>query len=357
MVESIMPELTRGLWHDFNFYAYLYNYLLPPGNITHQQYVLPDLLPVPPGTKWDPELKSLSLDLYRPNLVVNQNITKYLDIASEYFGSICDKKIGVHLSGGLDSGIIMSTLNALKIPFVGIGLKGETYEFRTERIVQEYYSSIAKESNLISLEKYPFFNDFEHVPISHYPPENIKSIASTRALVREFKKYGCDVVLSGQGGDSVFVDAVSDISTISFNIGNEFINDYETLMIYQNHGLEIKSFYEYKPFIDFFSSIRVGQKEDPLKLFIRQFFKRILPRELSDFNYVGDYFGYSKYGLENSLPEIIQLIDNAYFITENKFFDPSFFNNLEVMELEYSMYLKISGIISAAVWAQKMNSL
>ena len=58
MVESIMPELTRGVWRDFNFDAYLSNYLLPPGNITHQQYVLPDLLPVPPGTKWDPELKS-----------------------------------------------------------------------------------------------------------------------------------------------------------------------------------------------------------------------------------------------------------------------------------------------------------
>lgn len=352
-----MPELTRGLWRNFNFDAYLSNYLLPPSNITHQQYVLPDLLPVPPGTKWDSEFKSLSLDLYRPNRVANQNIIKYLDIASEYFGSMCDKKIGVHLSGGLDSGIIMSTLNALQIPFVGIGLKGETYEFRTERIVQEYYSSIATESNLISLEKYPFFSDFDNVPISHYPPENIKSILSTRALASEFKKYGCDIVLSGQGGDSVFVDAISDISAISFNIGNEFINDYETLTIYQNHGLEIKSFYEYKPFIDFFSSIRVGQKEDPLKLFVRQFFKEILPRELSDFNYVGDYFGYSKYGLENSLPEIIQLINSAYLITENKFFDSSIFSDLEVMELEYPMYLKMSGIISAAVWVKKMNSL
>lgn len=352
-----MPELTSGLWHMFNFNTYLLNYLLPPSQIANQKYVFTDLLPIPPGTKWDSELKSLTLDLYRPNLVEDQDITKYLEISSKYFEAKCDKKIGVHLSGGLDAGLIMSTLHALKIPFVGIGLKGETYEFRTERIVQDYYSSIAAESKLISLEKFPFFNDFEYVPISHYPPENIKSISSARALAHEFKKYGCDIVLSGQGGDSVFVDAVNDISTISFNIGNEFVNDNETLEIYKEYGLELESYYEYKPFIDFFSSIRVGQKEDPLKLFVRHFFKEILPHELSDFYYVGDFFGYSKFGLEKSLPEIIHIIEDAYTITSDKFFDTSIFNNLEIMELEYPMYLRISGIISAAVWVRQMNRL
>ncbi len=352
-----MLDLTEGLWRKFDFENYLTNYLLPPGKLTLQRPVLPDFIPIPPGTKWDDELKSIVLKLYRPRWIERHDVTQYLEIASKYFDSLAAKKIGVHLSGGLDSGLIMSTLHALGIPFVGIGLKGETYEFRTERTIQEYYSSMAEDSKLISLEDYPFFNDFKNVPLSHYPPENIKSISSSRVLAQEFKNYGCDIVLSGQGGDSVFVDAISDFSKTSFNIGNEFVNDYETLTIYKEAKLKLISFYEYHPFIDFFSSIRIGQKEDPLKLFVRQFFKEILPWELSDFSYVGDYFGYSKYGLEKSLPMIIKLIKNVRAITNDSFFDPSILSNLEILGLEYQSYLRISGIISAAVWVQNINSL
>ena len=232
-----------------------------------------------------------------------------------------------------------------------------TYEFRNERTIQEYFLERCYEGKLLNLEDYLFFGDFYNVPLSSYPPENIKSIASARAMAQEFKKLGCDVILSGQGGDTVFVDDLRIKSNIKFNINNEFKNDWETLHIYEEYGLKLLSFYEYSPLIDFFTSIRIGEKEDPLKIFARRYFQPILPPLLSDYCYVSDFFGYSKYGLEKSKEEARKVMEEAFQLSQNNFFNQPEFSDIDVLGFEYKDYIRYCGTLSAAVWVRNLNTL
>lgn len=353
--ENIWDEIKDDGWKNFNFESYLYNYCLPPQSLHKQKHILNNILPVPEGTRYNQRTNNLEIEYYIPSFIKDTSISKYLQLTSDFLESLGAKKIGVHLSGGFDSSLIIATLTKLNIPIALIGLQGMTYEFRNERTVQRYFLERSIEGKLLNLEEYLFYNDFYNVPLSSYPAENIKSIASARAMAQEFKKLGCDVILSGQGGDSVFVEDMRNKSNIKFNICNEFKNDWETSSIYREYGLKLLSFYEYRPLIDYFVSIRMGEKEDPLKIFARKYFKSALPPILSEYCYVSDYFGYSKYGLHSAKKECQMVMDEAFELTHNHLFYQPDISNIDILGFEYNQYIRLCGILSAAIWVRDLN--
>ena len=349
----IWNELENGMWKDFLIDNYLKNDAL--GDVDQNKWlpIFPNYKVINAGFKWDASTQQINADLYRPKSV-NASLDSFLQAAENYFKKFEGKRIGVHLSGGLDSSLIISLLNYFKIPFVAIGLCSHRFEFRTEKRIQEIMAGYANDALLLDMDDYPFFSNLESKPKHQIPDANIKMIDASMRLAEEFAKRGCNVVFSGQGGDTLLVDSMADLKYFAgYNIGNEFTMPYEQDCVYQPIGIELHSFFSCKEIIDQITSLRVNEGDDSLKIWARKFFKDFLPRELSEFTYCADFFGHSMDGLNKSKPTFKLLFEEAYDYFKHPLFEPKGIKKIldtDLLALEYSTYCEFCAKLSIAVW-------
>lgn len=349
----IWTELENGMWKDFLIDNHLKNDTL--GDVDQNKWltIFPNYKVINPGFKWDASNGQIVADLYNPKSV-HATLDSFLNAAENYFKKFEGKKIGVHLSGGLDSSLIISLLKYFNIPFVAIGLCSHRFEFRTEKRVQEIMAGYANDALLLDMDDYPFFSNLESKPKHQIPDANIKMIDASMKLAEEFAKRGCNVVFSGQGGDTLLVDSMADLKDFAgYNIGNEFAMPYEQDCVYQPIGIELHSFFSCKEIIDQITSLRVNEKDDSLKIWARKFFKDFLPRELSEFTYCADFFGHSMDGLNKSKPTFKLLFEEAYDYFKHPLFEPKGIKKIldtDLLALEYSTYCEFCAKLSIAVW-------
>lgn len=350
--DNIWPQLKNGLWKEYDIKVGIENDCLPMRDINQQHPVFPHIQQIIPGTKWSKTNRCLDKDLFFPSHL-DSSFMSLMAWSDEYFNTLGANRIGVHLSGGLDSSIIICLLHALKIPFVPIGLRSNTFEFRTERHIQDLLLSYGEDGEIIDLEEYPFYSNLEHIPPHQIPMPAIKSNASTEALVKAFKKKKCDIVFTGQGGDTLFVDKITKLSDVSYNIGAEFDSPYDRELYYNPEGISLVSFYSLPYIINALTTAAIGRTFDPYKLWARTWFKSILPKELSDYHYCADFFGLSLGCLEHAKPTIRLLFEEAYDLTFNSIFSPKYTNDFlsqDIFSFEHSEYTCFCSIISTAVW-------
>ena len=353
---DIWTELQAGLWKQYLINNRLYNDSIGELSLAEWKPVFPSLYPIYPGIKWDKTLESYIEERYSPNYDFSINLDSFFSIAEDFFSKYTDKKIGVHLSGGLDSSLIICLLHHFGIPCTLIGFTSERFEFRTEQAIQYKLMEYGEYSELINLEQYPFYSKLASTPKHQIPDSYIKQNEASKALARAFAKEGVDVVFTGQGGDSLFTDAIEPKST-SFNIGNEFIFPWEHDLIYSPIGIELVSFFSDKKVIDAICSMRVGQKKDPQKWWVRNTFRKILPIELAEYAYFADFFGLSMSGLEAAKPEIHLLCEEAYDLMQHQIFHPNSVKEIlstDIFSLEHDTYCALCTKISIAVWLHSL---
>lgn len=350
--ETIFHELKNGLWKQYNINNHIRN-SLTPANQPHK--ILPifnDYIVVPPGVILDEEKKVLKEDLYTASFGEMDKV-KLLNLFQSYFSQFANKKIAVHLSGGLDSSIIIGLLNHFGIPFYLVGLESNRFEFRTEQAVQHKLAPMGKKTILLEMDKYPSFSNLSNRQLSAIPDDNIKQVEGSKAVARACSDLA-DVVFTGQGGDTLFVDLIPNLpNSWKCNISNEFIPYFEVEHLYPNEGIELISPFAEKSIINAICSLRIGLGYDPLKKWARSFFKEFLPRELSDYTYSADFFGTSLSGLEMAKEEIITLFETAYSITNHTIFSKNEINTFlkqDVFDFEYQDYISYCNRISLAVW-------
>ncbi len=348
--QNIWNELNNGLWENFNIENYLLNSKIPANQPHKANNLFDDYIVVNSGTYYDTQTKELKEDLYYPTFVETDKKHLY-KVFEEYFSQFSDKKIAVHLSGGLDSSILIALLHHFNIPFYLVGFTCHRFEFRTEKKIQEILAPLGQETVLIDLDDYPSFTNLSKKDVSQIPDANIKQVDASREIAKNCSKLGADIVFTGQGGDTVFVDEMN--KGYACNIGSEFIFLYETEVLYPNLDLKLVSPYADKQIIDVLYSLRFGQKEDCLKKWTRHFFRDILPRELVEYTYCADFFGISMSGLEKAKPEIEELFRTAFEITRNKIFSPQAtkdFLAIDVFDFEYQNYIDFCDKVSLATW-------
>lgn len=349
----IWDELENGMWKDFLIDNHLKNDAL--GDVDQNKWlpIFPNYKVINAGFKWDASTQQIIADLYRPKSV-NASLDSFLQAAENYFKKFEGKRIGVHLSGGLDSSLIISLLNYFKIPFIAIGFCSHRFEFRTEKRVQEIMAGYANDALLLDMDDYPFFSNLENKPKHQIPDANIKMIDASMKLAEEFAKRGCNVVFSGQGGDTLLAESMIELEDFAgYNIGNEFAMPCEQDYVYQPIGIELHSFFSCKEIIDQITSLRVNEGDDPLKIWARMFFKDFLPRELSEFTYCADFFGHSMDGLNKSKPTFKLLFEEAYDYFKHPLFEPKGIKKIldtDLLALEYSTYCEFCAKLSIAVW-------
>lgn len=355
---DIWNELCGGLWKKYNIDNRIANDALGEMRQTEWEPVLPGIIPQMPGFVYDPKTKRMNELCYQPHVISNPSREAFMSTAEAFFRRFEGERIGVHLSGGLDSSLIMCLLHYFGISFCAVGLASQRYEFRTERRIQDIIGAYAKESELLDIEEYPFYGNLDKMPKHQIPDSNIKMNDADGAVAETLKRMGCTVVLTGQGGDTLLADAITqETYKKGFNIRNEFCFPWEEDFLYAPKGLRLISFFSDETIIDHLVALRFGHKEDPLKLWARHYFADLLPRELSEFCFCGDFNGHSKTGLEDAKPTIKLLFEEAYETFQHPLFSPESTRNFvetNVFTFDYKEYCDYCTKISIAAWLHSL---
>lgn len=357
--QDIWKELQEGMWRDFDINAFLENEKQYAIHVEHKdqirnQLVFPHFAVIEPGHEWNSEKQDSEI-VYSPVTLVNGcSRSSLMSAVEEYFSKFSGEKVGVHLSGGLDSSIIMAWLRELGIPFVAIGFTCNRWEFRTERRVQEVMADYASHAELIDIDEHPFYSHIENCPKCQTPyGVAFKDFDISQIIVKRYRDLGVTTVFSGQGGDSLFVESVGKESTLKLAIGDEFEVSGENDMYYAPAGIKLVTPFSDMGIIQQIASLRVGEQEDVPKWWARNYFKDILPRELSQYCYVADMFGLSLSGLEMAKPVTKKLFEEAYVLTNNHYFSPietKRFLESNVFEMEFQAYIDYGARLSVAAW-------
>lgn len=349
---NIWAELQNGLLSDFSVENFLWNNRLASSAIEKSKPLFKDMQQLTAGTYWDGEERCVKQQLYAPKSTKGL-LSNLIETTARLIEGLGCHRIGVHLSGGFDSTLIMALLKELHIPFVPIGLKSTTFEFRTEAHIQEIVVEWGQNGKLIDIEEYPHFSGLDCIPAHQIPDADIKSVSAANAMAESFMEQGCDIVFSGLGGDSLFVDNMVNPESARFNIGNEFINPTEDDRVYAPRGIKLVSFFAQPEIIDVICSARKGQREDPLKWWARSWAQSLLPKELTEKSFYADFFGLSMWGLEQAKPTIRKLMEETYEISRLPAFSLQAiaeFLSQDVYSFEYEDYIDFCGLISVATW-------
>ena len=356
-LDNIWDYLNTDGWKNIHPENFEYNTLIGVLKRKEAKPVVADFLPIDKGMKWLDKEKKVLDPTYLPE-IFEAGMDSFLTAARDFFNNYKDKKIGVQLSGGLDSSLIIGLLKHFQIPFYLVGLTTQRYEFRTEVYVQQILSKWAIESILIDYEKHLPLSNLNEAPIHQYPDLIVNNYSSNKAMALECKRMGVEILLTGDGGDNVFGEPIPSDPKQCTWIPQSFGDTWLAENVYSPFGVDIIPFYEYEGVLDAIYNLRIGQGADSLKLWARQFFKEYLPQELVNFNYCADFWGLYISGLQKAIPQIEKLFKKAFELTQNHYFSKESINDLLIQDLlsaKKEIYQKIEARIALAVWINSLN--
>lgn len=356
-LDSIWPQLCNGLWRSFRVDDFLFKtppiecFTFEPDAFEY----FPNIIALPAGYIWDDSTKKIKQDLYTPR-TVDASEANLLAAIEQYLLQFRDKKVGVHLSGGLDSSIIIGLLDYFGIDFIPIGYTSQRFEARTERTIQHILAEKYPNSILLDLDDYTEFEDIDKPLKTQIPTHGIRFGASHKLMPRLFKENGVQTVFTGQGADSLLGDAIPSDSLTPFNIPALFEMTEQEYYLYRPYGLRLEPFFADHRIIDQISNLRRGKGQDGRKLWARNFFKKFIPQELVDYHYVGDFFGHTISGLIESKDKIRELFSQTYAITSNELFNPKVVDDVDVLSFDIANYGLWCSKISYGLWLTSLFS-
>jgi hypothetical protein len=349
---DIWDQLEQGLWRYIIPENYEYNVKQGMLNRTSWRPELKDILPIYPGMKWCDQQKQ-RVDPYFVPIEQESCLKDFLIAAESFFEPYLEKKIGVQLSGGLDSSIIIGLLKYFGIPFSLVGMFSTSYAFRTERHIQQILAECGNTSILINYEDHLPFSELQLVPKFQYPDNLCLNFSADNAMALECENLGIDVLFTGNGGDNVFAEKVPAIPDQCTWRPQVFIDSWLNDIVYAPRSVQLKPFYADKQIMNTIFNLRKGQQEDNLKVWARQFFKDFLPDELVNYTYCADFWGLYIDGLHGSISKVRDLCNSAYELTENSYFSNKSVSELlnqDLLNANKSMYQEIESRLSLAVW-------
>jgi hypothetical protein len=352
VIPLIWPFLEQGLWKQADPAAFEENTVLGVLKRGAWKPVIKDFIPFYEGMRWDIASKSAYDPTYIPR-IAKTDWDSVISAASNFFKKYEDKRIGVQLSGGLDSSIIIGLLSYLNIPFSLVGMTTKRYEFRTERYIQELLFPLTKEAILLDYDAHLPLSQLFEVPIHQHPDLLSINYSSENAMATACEQLGVEVLLTGDGGDNLFAEALPDDPNLCPWIPQVFSDPWPAEYVYAPRGVELVPFFADEGFMDAIYNLRRGQAEDNSKWWARKFFERILPSELVKYDYCADFWGLYISGMQAAIPTIKSLFDEVYLLTGNSLFSPKSTEALfsqDLLDAKKEMYQRIEARAAFAVW-------
>lgn len=352
VLPDIKKELTGELLREINPVQFEENTIIGLLNRQNWKPVVGEFLPLYSGMSYDPVEKTVRDPFYVPNIVDPEidTLFKAVEAILERYQA---KSVGVHLSGGFDSSLIIGILHYLQIPVTLIGMTTDRYEFRTERHVQnlliERYASAA---HLFDYEDFLPNSGLGLIPPSQHPDMECGD-KSDMAIAKKCQEMGVDLVFSGEGGDILFGDRIpKSPSAWTFKIQ---ILEQNTLseMVYAPHNVRLLSLFSDPAVADYFYTIRRGQEADPTKVWARRQFREFIPDELAQYTYCSDFWGLYIDGFNDAVSTITKLHDDAFEITRHPYFKRDNLDELLKQDLyrcDQRLYQRLESRVTLASW-------
>lgn len=313
--ENDAIEIARCFKNDsyYNFLSNGTNTLRRPGVYKY----FSGLAAVPPGAIVDAENTHYEITSQIKNYKVNysKSISELLKEIQIILKEFNNKTIGVELSGGLDSSLIIETLLKFGIEPILIGFSSEKFEFRTERIIQNIYEKRVKESIILKYENCFAFDNLKETPKHPIPVTESHFFNRHLIVANKAQELKIDILLSGEAGDQLlsFPNEIinNSLLPIEFSywcLAEQWSNQY----VFQKSGVNYLSGMALGALPSLIMSLRGLQPWDPMKLWARKKFKECLPKELSEFAYTAFHNGWVADGLNNAADTIEEISENAF---------------------------------------------
>jgi len=286
--------------------------------------VFKNIYPIPPRSKWQYDGISFKCN---QSLEVNKSNYNLFELIQKFIQPLKKYKIGVELSGGLDSSIIISMLIANGIePFL-IGFSCDRYEFRTERHIQSLYKNKVQNTILLDSRQILPFQNLLNCPAHQLPNPTSLYYYSKQVSAKHCKENGIEILFNGMSGDALCCESIFGKSMPeswhNWMMDNRWFHEnvftksqVQYLPVYTN-TLASKIFNE-----------RVNMGFDSQKIWARLFFKEYLPSELVNYTYKADHVGDLIEGIKRSYYEVKELFKTTEELTKNRAFSESSLSKL-----------------------------
>jgi hypothetical protein len=311
-----------------------------------------------PGMTWNNDRKCAEDVRFSPSLAAS-SLKHVVDAARSLFSRFGGRHIGVQLSGGVDSSLVIGLLRACGIPFSLVGLSTERYEFRTERYVQLILAEKSERAELIDYEQCLPLSGLESVKPHAWPDISSLNFASDTAMAEACKRLGIEVLFTGSGGDVILGTEVPENPDDCDWHPQIFNYPWPKEVVYAQHGVELVSFYDDPKLINSIYNLRRGHRDDADKLWARSFFCDFLPAELVNFTYRADFWGIYVDGLQGALGKIRELHHEAHQLTNHSYFAPENLEYLlaqDLFQTNKSLYQKIESRTALSVWIHSVKN-
>jgi hypothetical protein len=355
--EQLWDILKTGDWKNIKPENFEFNNLKGVLKRIEWKPVLGDIIPIYPGMIWDENKRCITDPAYIPKKQ-KRGMDVLLNAAEAFFKKFEEKRIGVQLSGGLDSSIIIGLLRYLDIPFHLIGMSTTRYEFRTERYIQQKLQEWTDYSVLIDYEQHLPMSHLDDVPPFQHPDLLALNYGSESAMAKEAQKQGVEVLLTGDGGDNLFAESIPVNHHECTWLPQVFSDSWPADIVYAPFGVELVPFYADPGIMDAVYNLRLGQGEDNAKLWARKFFKDFLPSELVNYTYCADFWGLYIDGLQQAIPTVKKLFHAAHELSGHQCFSEAAVKELlgqDLLHAKKEMYQVIEARTAMALWLCILN--
>jgi len=227
------------------------------------------------------------------------------------------------------------------------------YEFRTEKYIQNLLMPLAQDTILIDYEEHLPLSELLHVPPHQHPELLSINYSAENAMAEACQKLGIEVLLTGDGGDNLFAEALPNNPNECPWLPQVFSDPWPADLVYAPQGVQLIPVFADEGFMNCIYSLRRGDKEDNSKWWARNYFESILPQELVNYNYCADFWGLYISGLQKAIPTIRELFEQAYQLTKNEAFCPKEVAKLlgqDFLDAKKEMYQVIEARTAFAVW-------
>lgn len=348
--DSIWDELDAGYWRQADPAHHEHNVICGMLNRPDWLPIFPDHCALVDGLRWNKDSGQMMEGDDRPR-IFDSGIDDLLCSASRFFERFNGKHLGVQLSGGVDSSLIIGILNHLNLPYSLVGMTTSRYEFRTEAFIQRKLGDEAKRTILLNFEDYLPMTGIYNIPSHQQPDLSSCGYSSNAAMAEACNEVGIEVLLTGNGGDVLLG---TEVPHDSFDWRTGIFNDnWMQDVVYAPKGVELLSFFADRGIVECIWNMRRGQAEDLSKIWARKYYREFLPAELVNYTFKGDFWGLYIDGLINNISKLRKLHDRALEISKNPYFSK---HNLDLilsndlLNCDQRLYQRIESRISAAIW-------
>jgi hypothetical protein len=317
---------------------------------------------IPPKTRW---LYNGSRLNFKENLSPNHLpiepegdvLGSLKKLAKRYLRVTPNAKIAIENSGGVDSATLIGILNLLGVEIYLIGLQSDSYEARTERIIQDHFFRELPNGALVVPDSFgTAFGGLSRVPPHAVPSASLLYFERHTRMAEAAQALGADIVLNGVAGDNLFCVGLDKQphykipqSLMPWCLADNWVSD----LIYAPRGMRYVAGHSLLSVIKTIVSTRWNQPEDIMKMWARREFAEILPTQLSQFAYKASHDRWLADGIHASRDEICALADRVHKKIRNPMLKGSVVkHNLDrYFEMNHSDMSRFIISLSFVVWA------